>query len=83
VKSVLIYILFIKSDSYPNTLVKIYRISRVQLQLIGRPLASGFALRATTRQAARSTHADIIRNSWPPWPDIIPVALRANLKPLD
>ena len=43
-----------------------------------RPLASGFALRATTRQVARSTDADSIR---PTWPDIIPVALRANLKP--
>ena len=43
-----------------------------------RPLASGSALRATTRQVARSTDADNIR---PTWPDIIPVALGANLKP--
>jgi len=43
-----------------------------------RPLASGFALRATTRQVARLTDADNIR---PTWPDIILVALRANLKP--
>jgi len=41
-----------------------------------RPLASGFALRATTRQVARSIDADNIR---PTGPDIIPVALRANL----
>ena len=56
-----------------------------------RLLASGFALRATTRQVARSTHADNIRPTLEKqasrftgqaWPDIIRVALRANLKPL-
>jgi len=56
-----------------------------------RPLASGFALRATTRQVARSTDADNIRPTpekqasrfaGQAWPEIILVALRANLKPV-
>jgi len=58
-------------------------ISRVNIGLDSilfnsRPLASGFALRATTRQVARSTDADYIR---PTWPDIMAIALGANLKP--
>ena len=36
------------------------------------------SLSATTRHVVRSTDADNIR---PTWPDIIPIALRANLKP--
>jgi len=44
-----------------------------------RPLASGYALRASTRQVARSTDADNIR---PTWPANLSVALRANRKPL-